>query len=59
MSLFSNQKKKIFVYRLKLQAYNSIQYIFLLDVNFDKFTIGLHFLLYPPCLQNFKKIKYQ
>ena len=33
--------------------------IFLLDVNFDKFTIELYFFLYPPYLQNFQKINDQ
>ena len=33
--------------------------IFLLDVNFDKFTIGLHFLLYLSLLKIFQKIKDQ
>ena len=34
------------------------RYIFLMDSNFDKSTIRLHFFfLYPSYLQNFKKIK--
>ena len=32
---------------------------FLLHVNFDKSTVGLHFLLNPPYLQNLKMIKDQ
>ena len=42
--------------RLRLQLY---LIFFLLNVNFDKCTIGLHFLLYFPYLQNLKKIKDQ
>ena len=33
--------------------------IFLLNMNFDKFTIRLHFFLYPPYLLNFMMIKDQ
>ena len=43
-----------------LQSLATISFnIFLLDVNFDKFIIGLIFFLYPLCLQNFDKINNQ
>ena len=37
----------------KRRSYNSIQIFFLLDVNFVKFTIGLHFLLIFSMLAKF------
>ena len=45
--------------QLQTKATTSLD-IFLMDTNFDKSTIRLHFVfLYPPCLQNFKKIRDQ
>ena len=44
--------------RLLTNVIRALVSIFLLlIVNFDKSTIELHFLLYPPHLQNFQKIK--
>ena len=62
----TNQQKKKAVTDPFLAIYHTLQSlatisfnIFLLDVNFDKFIIGLIFFLYPLCLQNFDKINNQ
>ena len=62
----TNQQKKKAVTDPFLAIYHTLQSlatisvnIFLLDVHFDKFIIGLIFFLYPLCLQNFDKINNQ
>ena len=45
---------------IELNLIVETRYIFLMDTNFGKSTIRLHFFfLYPSCLQNFKKINDQ
>ena len=53
MKLWTKLDKKL-CYKLNIQFH---LIFLLLDVNFDKSTIELHFLLYHPCSQNFNKIK--